>query len=204
MDVRAVYTVRAIIAVKVCHFSVGHLGGFRNHANDVHTEAVYALIAPPGHHIKDIFSDGGVIPIEIRLFFRKQVKIKHICVFIILPCGPAKAGTPVVGRCLFIFSLPPDVVISAGIVSGAAAFHKPLVLIRSVVNDKIHDDADAAFMSFVKQLVKIFHSPKFIHDRLIIADVISVIVVGRLVYRGEPDDIDSQIFQIIQLVGDSL
>ena len=68
------------------------------------------------------------------------------------------------------------------------------MLIGSMVYYKIHNDTDIPFMSFCQHLVKIFHRTEFIHDRLIVADIISVIIVRRLINRRKPDNIDPQIF----------
>lgn len=53
-------------------------------------------------------------------------------------------------------------------------------------------------MRLVKQFVKILHCSKLIHNGIIIANIISIIVIGRFIYRTNPDNINTQFTQIIQ------
>ena len=59
-------------------------------------------------------------------------------------------------------------------------------------------------MSLLQELIEILHRPKLIHDILVIADIIAVVIIGGLVNRGEPDDVDPQFLQIIEFGCDSL
>ncbi len=111
MDVRAVYAVRGVIAVEIGHFAVRHFLGLRDHAYHVHTESVNAFVTPPGHHIEDFVADFWVIPVQVRLLFGEQMQVIHCGLFVILPCGTAETGAPVIGRRLSILSLSPDIVI---------------------------------------------------------------------------------------------
>ena len=118
------------------------------------------------------------------------MEIIHTRGFIILPCRAAKAGTPVIGWSINVLSFPPDVVIPVRVFLGAFTFDKPFVLVGGVVYNKIHNDAQPSFVGFDKKLVKVLHGSEFIHDCLIITDIIAIIIIRRFVYRGEPDDID--------------
>ena len=54
-------------------------------------------------------------------------------------------------------------------------------------------------MHSLQHPVKIFHGSEFLHDGLIIADIISVVVIRGLIYRGKPDHIHAELLQVIQL-----
>ena len=112
MDIGTMYTVRAKIAI----LAVRHFLGLGNHTDDVHAETVDALVAPPRHHIKYFPAHFGIIPVEIWLLPGKQVQLIHSCLFVILPCRPAKTGPPVVRRRLRIFALTPDIIIAVCII----------------------------------------------------------------------------------------
>ena len=73
-----------------------------------------------------------------------------------------------------------------------------------MVYHKIHDDTDASFMCLGKHPVIIRHCSKLFHDCTIVTDIIAVVVIGRLVDRREPYDIDPQFFQIVQLFRDTV
>lgn len=71
----------------------------------------------------------------------------------------------------------PDVVISVRIVCGFAALDEPFVFIRGMVYNQVHHDFDAFFVSCGKHTVEVFHGSEFVHDRLIITDIISVVII---------------------------
>ena len=198
------YAIRIKAAVEPMHLAVRHLLRLGDHADDVHAEAVDPLVAPPGHHVKHFFAYPGIVPVQVRLFCGKKMQVVHAGCLVILPCRAAEAGTPVVGRRLGVFAFAPDIVIAVRVVPGLPALHKPSVFIRRMIDDQIHDDLDSAFVCGRQQRVKVRHRTKFVHNILIVADVVSVVVIGGLIHRREPDHVDPQIFQIVQPADDSL
>ncbi len=73
-----------------------------------------------------------------------------------------------------------------------------------MIDYQVHDDFDILFMSLRKQFVEILHRAEFVHDCLIIADIVAVVVIWGLVDGGKPDNVDAKIAQIIQTGGNSL
>ena len=67
-----------------------------------------------------------------------------------------------------------------------------------VVDDHIHDHLQAPLMALFQKPVKILHSAELFIDRLIVADVIPIVIVRRLVQRGEPDRGRPEIPDVIQ------
>ena len=129
MDMGAVAYVRRKISVQsVRHRAIRVCGIFGNHTDYIHTEAVHAFFAPPGHHVEDFLADGFIFPVQIRLLFGEAVEIIHSRLLVILPGRTAEAAAPVVGL-LAVFGLFPDIIVPVRIVLGFAAFHKPAVLI---------------------------------------------------------------------------
>ena len=63
------------------------------------------------------------------------------------------------------------------IVFGAAAFDKPCMLIRGMVNDEIHNNFDMVTVCFCKQTVEIFHCTEIIHDITVIGNIVAVVIV---------------------------
>ena len=59
-------------------------------------------------------------------------------------------------------------------------------------------------MDFRQQTVEIFHRPELVHDGLIVANVIAVVIIRRFVHRTNPDDVDAEVFQVIEFVDDAL
>ena len=78
------------------------------------------------------------------------------------------------------------------------------MFIGSMVYHQVHDDTDSSFMRLRQHSVEILHGSEIAHDFLIIGYVVSVIIVGRLIYRRKPDHVDSQLFKVIQMFGNSV
>ncbi|MNP76229.1 hypothetical protein D3C76_1734320 [compost metagenome] len=78
------------------------------------------------------------------------------------------------------------------------------MLVRTMVDHEVHNKLHAPLMQPLEQLLPILHGAKLMHDPLIIANIVPVIIVRRFVYRAQPNDIYSQCFQVIQLGDDPL
>ena len=174
-----------------------------NHADDIHAEAIDSLLAPPVHHIEYFIADPGIFPVQIRLLSGKAVQIVHAGLLVKLPRGTAEAGSPVV-RLLPILRLLPDVIIAVRILPGAAALDKPCMLIGGVVHNKIHDNPDVMTVCLCKQTVKILHRTEIIHDIAVIGNIVAVVIIRRFVNRRQPDHVNSERLQVIQMCGDSI
>lgn len=72
-------------------------------------------------------------------------------------------------------------------------------LIRRMIHDKIHDVLHVTIMETLDQGLDIFHGPIWRVDAVIIGNIISHVHLGGLKDRRKPDDIDTEILQIIQL-----
>ncbi|MMZ59649.1 hypothetical protein D1872_216990 [compost metagenome] len=73
------------------------------------------------------------------------------------------------------------------------------MLVGAVVHDKVHDELHPSLMQPGKQLLPIRHRAEFAHNALVVADIVSVIVVRRFVNRTQPNHIDPQQLEVIQL-----
>ena len=111
------------------------------------------------------------------------MKIIHICCLIILPCGSAKTGTPVI-RFFSVLCLAPDIIITVRVILIFSALHKPPVLIGTVVDDQIHDDLNAKFVCLGKHFIEISECTKLRHDIPVITDIVTVVIVRGLIDRG--------------------
>lgn len=68
-----------------------------------------------------------------------------------------------------------------------------------MVQHQIHHQLHAARMHLTEQPVKIIHRPEFLHNVTVITNIIAVVMVWRFINRTHPDDIDTQILQVIEL-----
>ena len=193
MDARAADAVWGEIAVAVgFHGAVREALVFRNHADDVHAEAVDALVAPECHEVVDLVADFWVLPVEIDLFFREEMEVILTSCFVILPRRAREARFPVVW--LFaVLAVAPDVVVAIGIRARLAALDEPGMFVGRVVDDEVHDNLDAGFVCGREQRIKILHRAEILHDGAVVGDVVAVVIVWRGVDGREPDDIDAEL-----------
>src|ERR1051325_1588491 len=75
------------------------------------------------------------------------------------------------------------------------------MLIGSVVNDQLGDDAQMTLVCFLKEKLKILERSVDRIDRVVIRYVISVIFERRRIKREQPDRGYPKLLQIIQLLG---
>ena len=73
-----------------------------------------------------------------------------------------------------------------------------------MVYDKIHDDLDSSFVRFIKKAFKILHRSVFFINGAVIANVITVVILRRIVNRRKPNDINQKLLQIIKLLDNTV
>ena len=198
------YTVRAEISVKTAaNLSLREGLILGNHADYVHAEAIDSLVAPEFHHIIDFLADLFIFPVQIRLFFGKKMEIIHLCLIIIFPCRTSENTAPVV-RLFSVYRIFPDVVVAVWIVFGFFAFQEPLVLIRGMVYHQIHQHLDFTPVRFLKELFIVVHSSVVLVNSAVIGNVVAIVILRRLQHRGNPQNINAKLFQIIQFFYNSV
>ena len=89
---------------------------FRDHVEHVEPESVDALLKPETQHVRHLFPDLRVLPVEVRLFRSKEVQVVFIGAFDPLPCRTGERGCPVGRRHQLAFLIAPalsdDVVVA--------------------------------------------------------------------------------------------
>ena len=74
------------------------------------------------------------------------------------------------------------------------------MLIAGMIDDQIHNQLHSPLMQACNKPVEIFHSALERINRSVITDIIAVIDIGRIIMRGQPDDLHPKGFQVIQPV----
>src|SRR6266581_7694886 len=73
--------------------------------------------------------------------------------------------------------------------------------IRGVVDDQLGDDAQTPAMSLGYEMLEVLACPVLRVDIVVVSDVIPVILPRRRVEGQQPDRIDAEILDVIQLPG---
>ena len=81
---------------------------------------------------------------------------------------------------------------------------EPSMLVGRVVDHQIHHDLQTALVRFGKQLVHILQGAEQRIDILIIGNIVAVVVLRRLVDRGEPHHVHAEVGEVVETAGDAL
>ena len=73
-------------------------------------------------------------------------------------------------------------------------FLEPVMPVRSVIVNQIHDDADIPLLAFSNEFFHIGQGPVATVDGRIITDIVAVVDHGRRIDRRQPDRTDAQGF----------
>ena len=113
------------------------------------------------------------------------------------PDTAAEVGTPVAWQFSVrtVFNIKILSVLSIRIFAG---FFEPFVLIRAVIDDEIHQDVHIAFLGLSNQTVHIVHGTEARVDIIIIGNIVALICERRAVDRREPDNVDTEVFEVIE------
>ena len=180
----------------------------RNQVDDVHTEAVHALVQPEAHDVVDLFADLRVLPVQVGLLDGEVVQVELAGRLVPFPHGGAEAGNPVVRRnrlavLVEALGVAPDVVVAVGVVLGGACLLEPFVLVRGVVDDQVHHELDAVLVRGFEQLIEVFHGAELGHDGAVIGNVVAVVIVRGSVDGREPQHLNTQLGEVRNLLGNA-
>ena len=73
-----------------------------------------------------------------------------------------------------------------------------------MIDYQVHENADITFVSLLKQLIHIVHSSEARINIVVICNIITLICQRRNINWAQPDNVCTQIFQIIQLADNAL
>ena len=120
-------------------FSFWQAGFLGNISDYVAPKAVHAQIKPIIAYIGYFLTHLWIFPIEIGLFFRKQMQIPFSAALVVFPRRSDKVGSPIIGRLLAVLSsaFSPNIIISILAVF-VSAFDKPSVFVRRMIDDQVH------------------------------------------------------------------
>jgi len=170
-----------------------------NIPDGVEPEPVNSLVQPETDHFIDFLPELRVGPIEVWLERGETAEIPLVVLLVISPGTSLKNGIPVVGRHTRAFSFPPVVIVVVFAVWVLNSLLEPFTLVTGVVHDEVHDQFHSSAMHFLKKTVKVFHGTVVRLYGVVVTDVVTVVPVRTPVDRGEPENIHSQVFQVVQL-----
>ena len=106
------------------------------------------------------------------------------------------------GVLVVLVGVAPDVVVAVGRVGVAARLLEPRVLVGGVVDHQVGDDAHAAAVGRVEEALEVRQRAVVGVDRAVVGDVVAVVAQGRGVERQEPEAVDAQVLEVVELLGE--
>ena len=98
----------------------------------------------------------------------------------------------------------PDVVVAVRPVGVVAGLLEPRVLVAGVVHDEVDDHAHAALVRGVDELHEVREVAELRQHRGVVGDVVTAVPQRGLEERRQPEAVDAQPLQIVELGGDAL
>ena len=92
----------------------------------------------------------------------------------------------------------PHIPVGFGIGARTGGFDEPGMLVGSVIENKIHDDADVALACLGGEAIKIGHRAVLRIDRGVVGDVVAEVDLWRRVDGRQPDRIDAERLQVVE------
>jgi hypothetical protein len=77
------------------------------------------------------------------------------------------------------------------------------MLVGGVIDDEIDDEAHVALSDAIEEGVEVGHGAELLHHFAVVADVVTVVGIGGVEVRREPDDVDSEMLQVVEFGGDT-
>lgn len=81
---------------------------------------------------------------------------------------------------------------------------EPLVLVGGVVYDQIEDEFHSPIVYFLEEFFEVLHRTEICHDGSVIGDVVAVVGIGRVKHRTQPNDINTQVVQVVEFADDAV
>ena len=181
---------------------VPQLGVLDDDVADVDAEPGHAPVGPEAENAVEGVAHLVVPPIEVRLL--GQVVVEEVLPgpLVERPPRTAEATDPVVRWSPSRRAVGPEVPVATGRGSRGPRLEEPRVLVAGVVGHDVHEDPDAPRPRLGNEPVEVVQRAELGRDGAEVGDVVAPVGVGRRSDRREPDAIDAEPLQVVQMPDD--
>ena len=172
----------------------------------VDPEPVDAAVEPEPQRLLEVRGDLGVAPVEVGLGDVEEVEVP-LAVGHPLPGRAAEHGEPVVGRLRPVgtTSGPEHVAVALGAARRRLQrLLEPQVLAGGVVGHDVGEQLQSAGVGLVDEGVEVVEGAVRRLDVAEVDHVVAVVVLRRGVERVEPQRVDAEVDEVVEVVGDPL
>ena len=168
----------------------------------VEPEAVDAQVQPEAQDVDHRLLHGLAVVVEVGLVGEEAVPEELAAHPVV---GPVRRlgvdeDDPRLGVARVV--VRPDVEVAVGAVRVAARLLEPGVLVAGVVHDEVGDHADAALVRLVEQHDEVVDGAELGQHGPEVADVVAAVTQRRVVERRQPDAVDAQPLDVVELLGE--
>ena len=165
----------------------------------VETETVQPDVQPVAHHVQHGVRHRRVGVVEVGLMMEEPVPVVLAPLGIEGPVRGLGVHEDDAGVAVGLVVVGPHVPVVLGVGGILAGLNEPRVLVAGVVHDHVRHHPDAAPVSFLDEHHRVGQIPVLGQDGEEIGDVVTAITQGRLVEGQQPQTIDAQPFQVVEL-----
>jgi hypothetical protein len=171
--------------------------------NRVQPQAVHAHAEPELQHPEDDPPHIRVVVVEIRLMGVEPVPVVGFCLRVPGPVGRLEILEDDPGLPVLVGRVAPYVEVSPPAARGGPSRPlEPRVLVGGVIDDQLRDYPDPPPMRLAQEEPEVGERPVGGMDVRVVRNIVPVVLQGRGVERKEPEGVDSEILQVVQLPGE--
>ncbi len=170
----------------------------------VEAEAVEAEVEPEAHHVEHGLGHLGVVVVEVGLVVEEPVPEVLAALRVV---GPVRRlgvdeDHPGLGPALVVVA--PHVPVGLRVGAVLSALLEPRVLVGRVVHHHVGDDPDAPAVGLARSGPGVLDVAVLREHGEEVADVVAAVAQGRLVEGQQPEAVDAEPLEVVELLGEAL
>ena len=170
----------------------------------VEAEPVEPEVEPEPEDAEHRLLDLGVVVVEVRLVGEEPVPVVLLAVRVPGPVRPFGVGEDDPGVGVALVGVGPHVPVGPGVVAALAGLLEPGVLVGGVVDHQVGDDADAPAVGLLHEPHGVAQLPVLGEDGEEVGDVVAAVPQRGRVERQQPQAVDAQPRQVVELLDETL
>ena len=167
----------------------------------VETEAVDAEVEPEAQDVEHRLAHGRVLEVEVGLVAEEAVPEELSAHRVVGPVRRLGVDEDDAGVAVRGVVVGPHVEVAVRAVGVLPRGLEPRVRVGRVVQHEVGDDADAAAVRLLEQVHEVVDRAELGQHGAEVADVVAAVAQGRGVERGQPQAVDAEPLQVVELVG---
>ena len=149
------------------------------------------------------FAHRGVLEVQVGLVREEAVEVELTALGVERPVRVLGVDEDDADVLVLLVGVAPDVEIAVWPLGVGARLLEPLVLIRRVIEGVIDDDAHVALVRLRHELFELVDRAELRQNRREVGDVVSTVAQRRVVERRDPQSVDPEPLQIVELADEA-